>query len=58
VLGAAPAAVVVVLLEILPWIPFKFAAPAAILIPGFVCATFVAGLVDGLIATGPLAASV
>jgi PAS domain S-box-containing protein len=44
--------VVVVLIEILSWTPLKLAAPAPILILAVVCATFVGGLVDGLIAAG------
>jgi len=41
-----------VLIEILSWTPLKLAAPAPILILAVVCATFVGGLVDGLIAAG------
>jgi len=44
--------VVVVLIEILSWTPLKFAAHAPILILSVVFATFVGGLVDGLIAAG------
>ena len=51
-LGPALAVVVVVLIEILSWTPLKLAAPAPILILAVVCATFVGGLVDGLIAAG------
>jgi PAS domain S-box-containing protein len=51
-LGPALAVVVVVLIEILSRTPLKFAAHAPILILAVVCATFVGGLVDGLIAAG------
>ena len=51
-LGPALAVVVVALIEILSRTPLKFAASAPILILAVVCATFVGGLVDGLIAAG------
>ena len=51
-LGPAIAVVVVALIEVLSWTPLKFAASAPILILAVVCATFVGGLVDGLIAAG------
>lgn len=44
--------VVVVLIEILRSTPLKFAASAPILILAVVCATFLGGLVDGLLAAG------
>jgi PAS domain S-box-containing protein len=51
-LGPALAVVVVALIEILSWTPLKFSASAPILILAVVCATFVGGLVDGVIAAG------
>ena len=50
--GPALALVVVALIEILSRTPLKFAAHAPILILSVVCATFLGGLVDGLIAAG------
>jgi len=44
--------VVVALIEVLSWTPLKIATHAPILILAVVCATFVGGLVDGLIAAG------
>jgi PAS domain S-box-containing protein len=51
-LGPGLAVAVVVLLEILSWTSLKFTASAPILIVAVACASFVGGLVDGLIASG------
>lgn len=51
-MAPAMAVVVVACIEILSWTSLKFAAPAPILILAVVCATYVSGLVDGLIAAG------
>jgi PAS domain S-box-containing protein len=51
-LGPAIAVVVVALIEILSWTPLKLAAHAPILLLAVVWATFLSGLVDGLIAAG------
>ena len=51
-LGPAIALAVVVLIEVLSWTPLKFTASAPILILSVVCATYLTGLVDGLIAAG------
>ena len=49
-LGPAIALAVVALIEILSWTSLKFTAAAPILILAVVCASFVGGFVDGLIA--------
>lgn len=51
-LGPGIAVGVVVLIEILSWTSLKISASAPILILAVVCATYVSGLVDGLIAAG------
>ena len=51
-LGPGLAVAVVAFIEILSWTSLKFTAAAPILILAVVCASFVGGLVDGLIAAG------